>query len=536
MWNSIVKTKNRLSISSVTVIVIIIAIIVRFWKLWSVPAGYNVDEMGSAFDAWSLLHSGVDRWGIRFPVYFWNYGSGQSALIVYMMMLSEAVFGFTTFAIRFPSFIGSVLVLLAGVGVIEHTWENFYGISKDILKLLFAILYLISPLCQMMSHLGLDCDLMFGFSILFLYTLILAVDKEDWKYYVLSGICCGVMLYTYAISYLVTIIFLVFAIIYLIITKRVNIKEVAAFVIPLCILAFPLILVQYINITGHESVSLGIFTAPKLAEYRAGEFTFSNLADNFFLTIKSALFYDFLDYNTMPRYFTFYPMSVPFAFIGCVVCIGKTGTFIEKKQYNGLSLVTFWFISMFFISCLLGGNGESGINPNTNKINGIFFPTMIFIVVGIVYCFKNITIYHWKKILAFLLSVVYFAFTIKFYHNYYHYYVPENYWNYTYSDAVDFLKEKNLDNKTIISDEAYTYYLASVRPLQSDFVVSGDNIISKDNTTIDYINSGFSDDVLAQYPDANYIYPVNSEYNFTALENAGYKLKEFKYCYLFYKD
>lgn len=535
MEKSIVRIKEKLSISFITKIVIVFAIFIRFWKLWSVPAGYNIDEIGSAYDAWNLLHSGVDRWGISFPVYFLNYGSGQSALIVYLMMLSEDIFGFNTFAIRFPSFLGSILVLLAGVGIIEHVWKNFYGIDKEIIKILFSILYIISPLCQMISHLGLDCDLMFGFSTLFLYSLILAVEKENWKYYLISGVCCGIMLYTYAISYLVTIIFLVITIIYLIFAKKVNVKEVIAFIVPLVILAFPLILVQYVNITGHDSIRIGLLTMPQMHGYRTKDFTFSHIAENFFLTIQSSLFYDYLDYNTIPRYFVFYPMSVPFAFIGFAVCASQLGNSLEKKEYNNISLIIFWYISMFCISCLLRGNGVIGVNINSNRIIGIFYPTMLFIIIGMIYCFKDISKRKWKQILAVLLSILYLVFSIKFYRYYFNYYNPEDYWNYTFSDAIDFINENKLDNNDIVSDEPYTYYLASARPLSNDFSIEGSNVISN-NKKGDYICTGFTDDVLAQYPEANYIYPLNAEYNFTALDKAGYKTKEFKYVRLFYKE
>ena len=65
---------------------VLILAFTHLYRITSVPFGLNIDEAGSCYDAWSLAHFGVDRYLNSFPVYFSNFGSGQSALFVYLLM------------------------------------------------------------------------------------------------------------------------------------------------------------------------------------------------------------------------------------------------------------------------------------------------------------------------------------------------------------------------------------------------------------------------------------------------------------------
>ena len=41
---------------------------VRLYKFGTVPAGLHQDEASLAYDAYSLLHYGIERNGVRFPL------------------------------------------------------------------------------------------------------------------------------------------------------------------------------------------------------------------------------------------------------------------------------------------------------------------------------------------------------------------------------------------------------------------------------------------------------------------------------------
>lgn len=65
----------------VFIIIFIIAIFLRTYKLESIPSGINVDEAGMAYDAFCIANFRVDRALNKLPVYFVNFGGGQSVFI-----------------------------------------------------------------------------------------------------------------------------------------------------------------------------------------------------------------------------------------------------------------------------------------------------------------------------------------------------------------------------------------------------------------------------------------------------------------------
>lgn len=75
---------------------------VRLFALGSIPCGLNQDEAFAGYNAWALLHYGVDSSGYHNPVYFTAWGSGMNALESYLMIPFVALFGTGTAVLRLP--------------------------------------------------------------------------------------------------------------------------------------------------------------------------------------------------------------------------------------------------------------------------------------------------------------------------------------------------------------------------------------------------------------------------------------------------
>ena len=60
--------------------ILLMGALLRFLCLGSFPPGLNQDEASIGYDAWSLLHYGVDRCGSAWPVLLVSWGSGQNVL------------------------------------------------------------------------------------------------------------------------------------------------------------------------------------------------------------------------------------------------------------------------------------------------------------------------------------------------------------------------------------------------------------------------------------------------------------------------
>ena len=117
--------------------------------------------------------------------------------------------------------------------------------------------------------------------MLSLYAVLSA--KKDW-HYILAGICFGLTLYTYALSYILIPVFFVALAVYLIWVKKATLKQIVIMLIPILILAFPLLWTQIINYLGKGTIDLGFITIPQLFQYRIGEVGFENVLYNLNIT------------------------------------------------------------------------------------------------------------------------------------------------------------------------------------------------------------------------------------------------------------
>ncbi len=401
--------------TAITIALILAAIVTHLFKLAALPAGLNVDEAGMAYDAWSLANYGVDRYLNSYPVYLINYGGGQSALYAYLAAICIKLFGFSTVSIRIPAFIFGIITVICGTLIISKSkiCEKSYAALP-----VMAALYLVMPYFVMSSRFGLDCNLMLGTSTLAIYMILKAARSGQIHHYILAGICSGLILYTYAISYIIVPVFLLFVFVIMLIIRRIDFGQALAFIIPLAIMGIPLVLVQYVNMNGLPAMHIGSITITALTFYRATEFhvpTFDSLLE----ALKATFMYDWLDYNTNETYGTIYYISIPFAAIGLIVTIRnaissfKSRSKRKEKELSPDVLILIWFAIMVVIGSMLGGDG-----PNANRLNGIFYAILYLVTVGIVAVigfFKN----EIQVFAAVALVVIYGVFAVSFYKYYY---------------------------------------------------------------------------------------------------------------------
>ena len=252
--------------------IILVAVLVRTIMFVAVPAGLNVDEASMLYDAYSILHYGVDRNGHSYPVYLEAWGSGQSALLAYLTIPFIAIFGMNVFSAR-------IVLLLFSIGGVFA----FYYLMKLITKNKFAsligmLIFAIVPYTIMISRWGLDCNL---FPYMFLFSTIFLIKANDnQKFLIPACILFGITLYTYAISYIFIPLLLLVVYIYWIVKKKVNWKYFIVSNIILFLFALPLILFLMINYGWIDEIHIGAITIPKLSVYRAGEVGLSDFFIN----------------------------------------------------------------------------------------------------------------------------------------------------------------------------------------------------------------------------------------------------------------
>lgn len=95
------------------VLIFLLGFGLRFYQLGQVPSGFVNDEAAIGYNAYSLLKTGKDEFGVSWPIIFRSFGEGKLPVYIYLTIPFVAVFGLTEFAVRFPSALfGSLSVLL----------------------------------------------------------------------------------------------------------------------------------------------------------------------------------------------------------------------------------------------------------------------------------------------------------------------------------------------------------------------------------------------------------------------------------------
>lgn len=167
--------------------------VVRILYFGSIPGGLNQDEASIGYDAYAILHYGIDRNGIHLPIHLIAWGSGQNALYAYLSLPFILLFGLTPMSVRAVSLIMGLLGMLV-----------FYLLSKELFTSrtagIAAMFFIaINPWHIMMSRWALESNLLPTLILLSVYMLLKSFRTPKWSYG--FTIMLALSLYAYGTSY-----------------------------------------------------------------------------------------------------------------------------------------------------------------------------------------------------------------------------------------------------------------------------------------------------------------------------------------------
>lgn len=151
-------------------LILLIAILFRLYRLDEVPPHASLDEVSIGYNAYSILQTGRDEYGQKFPILLRAYDDWRPALYVYFVIPFVKLFGLNIFAVRFPSVILSILTVCAT-----------YFLVKELLKrpniaLLTSFFLAISPWHIYFSRIGHEWNGTLSFFVLGLLFFIRFVN------------------------------------------------------------------------------------------------------------------------------------------------------------------------------------------------------------------------------------------------------------------------------------------------------------------------------------------------------------------------
>ena len=217
----------------ILVVILALATTLRLFNLSTNPPGLNWDEVSMGYSAYSLLQTGADEWGVKYPLLFRSYGEWKSPVYIYLLVPFIKIFGLNAWGVRLPAALFGVLA----VYLTYLIGRRLYG---DKVGLWAAFLLAVSPWHLMLSRPGYEAGVALMLLLLGVYLLILAVDQRNLKYWILSGITFGLGPHTYNSAKIVVPIILVYLVFML--RKKIVLKNLIVFGSILVIFATPLLL------------------------------------------------------------------------------------------------------------------------------------------------------------------------------------------------------------------------------------------------------------------------------------------------------
>src|SRR4030042_1754336 len=189
-------------------IIIAIAFVVRVWGIGLYPTGFTQDEDSFGYDAYSLLQTGKDQWGERWPLVLRSFGDFKLPLYSYLTIPSVTVFGLNEFATRLPNAIFGFLAVIATYLMISEMTKNRN------LAILSSFFLALSPWHISLSRGAFEANLTTFFMTAGIWAYLRGLKNKKWM--VLSSVFLGLNLFSYHSARLITpiIYFLVVMIFY----------------------------------------------------------------------------------------------------------------------------------------------------------------------------------------------------------------------------------------------------------------------------------------------------------------------------------
>ncbi|MFC1625078.1 ArnT family glycosyltransferase [Patescibacteria group bacterium] len=205
--------KIKFSKKLILFIILLIAAFLRLYKLSSVPPHLTPDEASIGYNAYSILKTGKDEYGIKFPFIFKSFGDYKPGLYIYLTVPFVYTFGLNEFAVRAPSALFGVLSVYL---VYLITKELF---KKERIALFSSFLFSLMPWAIYFSRGAWEVNVSLSLTLLGIYFFLKFLEKP--KYLVYSAISFGLTLLCYQGAKLSSSIVLVLLVL-------VNYKKVVA--------------------------------------------------------------------------------------------------------------------------------------------------------------------------------------------------------------------------------------------------------------------------------------------------------------------
>lgn len=415
--------RNRFTLFFVGII--LLSFILRFYELTNTPVSLSWDEASIAVNAHSINQTGKDEYGSRFPVVFRSFDDYKLPGYIYTVALSQRIFGYNDFSVRFPSALFGVLTVILMYFLTKEllTKDNCHSefssesntlknkmlkqVQHDGKKLLPAAFYLlppfllaISPWHLQFSRAGFEAN---GSLFFFVAGFVCLLYGRKGKYYIPIGFISFVvsLYFYYSARVLAPALLLIMTVMYWRDYKKYFKIYILSLLLSLVLLV-PLISVMFgenaarvTQVSIFNSVEVTIDYVQALARHPDSmlfRVLYNRRIGYIFTFIKNMMLHNSFDFlfvsgDPYPRHHVsnmglMYLWELPFVLVGIVY-------FMRKRTKEAVVLLVWWLIGAVPASLTKG-------SPNALRILTSLPVFILFSAVGVMQVFSYLA----KKYIA----------------------------------------------------------------------------------------------------------------------------------------
>ena len=484
--------------------ILILAFILRFYKLGQIPLSLDWDENSNAYNAYSILKTGRDEYGNFLPLTNRSFDDYKPPLYMYLEIPVVALLGLTPLAARLPSAIFGFLTvpliyfltkkLFEKSNVSGHPFDKlrmtlspskgqWSVVKSESIALLAMLMLAISPWHLQFSRVGFEANVglfltVFAFTV-FLYGLDIKSAKVPPKnnlFLILSSLLLGLSFYSYhSTRIFAPILILIIGVLFWGQIQKFSKKFIFIFLLILTVSILPLFLFlpkeavsQRFQTTTQKARLEDIDQSIKFIRQDQDKgLKFANLIHNRRLVITQTLFKNYLFHFDLNFLFTkgdnnfrhhvegmgmLYLLELPLLLSGIFL--------IVKNRSREMLFILAWLL----ISPIPASFGDAV--PHAIRSLNMLIALEIIVAYALVIIYQN---FKYRSLFLVVSIVIFVTSLANYLHNYFSHYTIDQafWWQFGYSQAAQESEELKEDYKKIIIDpsieQAYIFWLFNTK-------------------------------------------------------------------------
>lgn len=241
------------------IVILLIALTLRVWKLGSIPAGLTPDEASLGYNAYSILKTGRDEYGKFLPIIFKSFGDYKPGLYVYLAVPFVANLGLNEFAVRLPSALAGVASVWLLYLLVRELFKN------EKLAIVSGLVMALNPWSIYFSRGAWEVNVALTLTLAGIYFFF--KSRVESKYFILSCLFFALTLLTYQGAKLATgIVILILLVLYWRDIIKFKAQHLALGLGVATIISLPIIFSFFIGQTARLNV-FSVFSYPRPKDY-----------------------------------------------------------------------------------------------------------------------------------------------------------------------------------------------------------------------------------------------------------------------------